>query len=45
MRRVVVTGLGIISPIGNNRAEVEDALRNGTSGIELNPDQADRNFR
>ncbi|MBM7066498.1 beta-ketoacyl-ACP synthase I [Actibacterium sp. 188UL27-1] len=45
MRRVVVTGMGIISPVGNNRAEVEASLKAGTSGIELNPDQADRNFR
>jgi 3-oxoacyl-[acyl-carrier-protein] synthase-1 len=45
MRRVVVTGLGIVSPIGNNRAEVEASLRAGTSGIELNPEQAERGFR
>ncbi|MFT6912620.1 MAG: 3-oxoacyl-[acyl-carrier-protein] synthase-1 [Paracoccaceae bacterium] len=45
MRRVVVTGLGIISPVGNNRAEVEAALRAGKSGIEFNPEQAERGFR
>ena len=33
MRRAVVTGLGIVSSIGNNRDEVVDALRNGRSGI------------
>ncbi len=35
MRRVVVTGLGIVSSIGNNKAEVVDALRTGRSGIEF----------
>ena len=29
MRRVVITGLGIISPIGNNFEEVTDALKAG----------------
>jgi 3-oxoacyl-[acyl-carrier-protein] synthase-1 len=33
MKRVVVTGLGIVSSIGNNRAEVVDALKTGQSGI------------
>ncbi|WP_150048398.1 beta-ketoacyl-ACP synthase I [Methylomonas rhizoryzae] len=33
MRRAVVTGLGIVSSIGNNRDEVIDSLRNGRSGI------------
>jgi 3-oxoacyl-[acyl-carrier-protein] synthase-1 len=33
MRRVVVTGMGIICSIGNNTAEVEEALREGRSGI------------
>src|SRR5574343_861232 len=33
MRRVVVTGLGIVSSIGNNRDEVVDSLKNGRSGI------------
>ena len=45
MRRVVVTGLGIISSIGNNKAEVTHALRNGLSGIEFSQDYADRGFR
>ncbi len=33
MKRVVVTGLGIVSSIGNNRDEVVDALKAGRSGI------------
>jgi 3-oxoacyl-[acyl-carrier-protein] synthase-1 len=33
MKRVVVTGLGIISSIGNNRNEVVDSLKSGRSGI------------
>ena len=45
LRRVAVTGLGIVSPIGNSRAEVEAALRAGTSGIETNPEQVERGFR
>ena len=32
-RRVVVTGLGIVSSIGNNKEEVEASLRAGRSGI------------
>ncbi|MGR9085999.1 MAG: beta-ketoacyl-ACP synthase I [Gammaproteobacteria bacterium] len=33
MKRVVVTGLGIVSSIGNNRHEVVESLRQGRSGI------------
>ncbi|MGB1024406.1 MAG: beta-ketoacyl synthase N-terminal-like domain-containing protein, partial [Paracoccaceae bacterium] len=33
MRRVVVTGLGIVSPIGNNAQEVSAALKAGQSGV------------
>lgn len=35
MRRVVVTGLGIVSSIGNNKQAVREALREGRSGIEF----------
>jgi len=45
MRRVVVTGLGIVSPIGNNVAEVTDSLRAGRSGIVFCEDYAERGFR
>ena len=33
LRRVVVTGLGIVSPIGANAADVTKNLRDGRSGI------------
>jgi 3-oxoacyl-[acyl-carrier-protein] synthase I len=45
MRRVVITGLGIVSPIGNNVAEVEASLRAGRSGIVFAPDYAEHGFR
>ena len=45
MRRVVVTGLGIISSIGNNKDEVTVALRKGRSGIVAVPEYAEYKFR
>ncbi|MDW4498689.1 beta-ketoacyl-ACP synthase I [Sulfitobacter sp. D35] len=45
MRRVVVTGLGVVSSIGNNAEEVLAALKNGTSGIEFSPEMAEHGFR
>ena len=45
MRRVVVTGLGIVSSIGNNKEEVVAALRDGRSGIEFSQEYADLGFR
>ena len=45
MRRVVITGLGIISPIGNSTSEVEASLRAGKSGIVFAPDYAEHGFR
>lgn len=42
MKRVVVTGLGIISSIGNNISEVKNSLKSLTSGIEIN-EQKQRN--
>lgn len=45
MRRVVVTGLGIISPIGNSAAEVTEALMAGRSGVEHSGEMAEYGFR
>ena len=38
MRRVVVTGMGIISSIGNDINEVTESLKTGRSGIVAAPD-------
>ena len=45
MRRVVVTGLGIVSSIGNNAEEVLSSLKEGRSGITSNDDMAQYGFR
>ncbi len=45
MRRVVVTGMGIVSSIGNNVDEVRAALKAGRSGITANADMAEHGFR
>lgn len=45
MNRVVVTGLGFISSIGNGRAAVLESLREGRCGIELMPELAAANDR
>jgi 3-oxoacyl-[acyl-carrier-protein] synthase-1 len=45
MRRVVVTGIGIVSSIGNNKAEVTASLKSGKSGITFAPDYAEMGFR
>lgn len=45
MRRVVVTGLGITSSIGNNAGEVTDSLKAGRSGIVFAEDYAKYGFR
>jgi 3-oxoacyl-[acyl-carrier-protein] synthase-1 len=45
MRRVVVTGLGIVSSIGNNKAEVTRSLREGRSGIESCEEYRELGFR
>ncbi len=44
-RRVVVTGLGIVSSIGNDASEVRQALYDGRSGIEFSEEYADLGFR
>ncbi|MGC6512163.1 MAG: beta-ketoacyl-ACP synthase I [Parvibaculales bacterium] len=45
MRRVAITGLGIVSSIGNNAAEVSASLREGRSGITAAPDHIEKGFR
>ena len=45
MRRVVVTGMGIVSSIGNNTSEVLESLRTATPGIVFAQDYAELNFR
>ena len=45
MRRVVVTGLGITSCLGNNAADVTHSLREGLSGIRFNDTYRDLGFR
>jgi len=45
MRRVVVTGLGIVSSIGNNAEEVTASLRAGRSGIVASAEMAEHGFR
>jgi 3-oxoacyl-[acyl-carrier-protein] synthase-1 len=45
MRRVVVTGMGIVSSIGNTTGEVLESLRAAKSGIEAAPDYTELGFR
>lgn len=45
MRRVVVTGLGVVSSIGNNKEEVTESLREGRSGIEYCDKYRELGFR
>jgi len=44
-RRVVVTGIGVVSPIGNNQKEVKDSLFYNKSGISFSKDYSDLGFR
>lgn len=45
MRRVVVTGMGVVSCLGNNVDEVTDSLRNGKSGISKQDDYVENGMR
>ncbi len=45
MKRIVVTGLGIVSSIGNNRNEVVESLKLGRSGIVFSEVYRDLGFR
>ncbi|RYZ14841.1 MAG: beta-ketoacyl-ACP synthase I [Alphaproteobacteria bacterium] len=45
LRRVVVTGMGIVSSIGDTIREVTDSLKHGTSGITFSQEYADKGFK
>jgi len=45
MRRVAVTGMGIVSPLGNDAASVSAALREGRSGLQAVPESAQHGLR
>ena len=45
MRRVVITGMGIVCSLGNNKQEVLDSLREGRSGIEFCAEYRELGFR
>lgn len=45
MRRAVITGIGVVSSIGNNKEEVLESLKAGKSGIAFNQEFADYNLR
>jgi len=45
MRRVVISGLGIVSCLGTDKASVADSLRSGRSGIRHNPAYAEVGLR
>ncbi|MGC9386978.1 MAG: beta-ketoacyl-ACP synthase I [Hydrogenovibrio sp.] len=45
MKRVVITGIGIVSSLGNNPQEVTNALKNGRSGIVYAPEYEENGLR
>lgn len=45
MRRVVVTGLGVVSCLGSDQQSVLESLQTGRSGIKFKQDYADKGFR
>lgn len=45
MKRVVITGVGIVSSIGNNVEEVTQSLKDGQSGIVFAPEYAENGLR
>lgn len=45
MRRVVITGMGIVSSLGNNKTEVLESLKSGKSGITYQPEYAEMGLR
>ena len=45
LNRVVITGIGIVSPIGNNQNEVKNSLFENKSGIVFSPKYHEMGFR
>ncbi len=45
MRRVVITGLGIVSSLGNNKSEVLTSLQKGVSGVTVQPEYVEKGLR
>jgi len=45
MRRVVVTGIGIVSPLGDNAAQTAEGLKAGRSGVVFAPEYAELGFK
>ena len=45
MKRIVVTGMGIVSCLGNDKTSVTAALRSGTSGIRFNESYKEMGLR
>jgi len=45
MRRVVITGLGVVSCLGNNQEEVRQSLLNSKSGISYAEDYKEHNLK
>jgi 3-oxoacyl-[acyl-carrier-protein] synthase-1 len=45
MKRVVVTGIGIVSSLGNKKSEVTESLRSGKTGVSFSEEYAARGFR
>ena len=45
MKRVVVTGMGIVSCLGNDKQAVLESLREGRSGIRINETYKEMGFR
>jgi 3-oxoacyl-[acyl-carrier-protein] synthase-1 len=45
MKRVVVTGIGIVSSLGNNKSEVTESLRSGKTGVSFSEEYSELGFR
>ena len=45
MRKVAITGIGVISCLGNNKNEVLDSLKKGQSGLKHNQEYIDHGMR